>query len=235
MEDEKNDKSLESGDESNKINKVQKKKNVETKKKLSFNKIIDNKNKVKKIEEKIKNISIASNENKKKEIHKKVKTQINLNSLTSNFNFINEKRRKNNKSLYNFGNIYFINQNQIIKNDYDTINPHNNENIGYIINSINNKNIKSKENNIKKRIIKNNEIKKKINENLKLKKEKNPLNRSNAKQNPKIIMDFSKYKRKADYRSHFASMVDQKNLNLNEYNIYNPEYNETQLISEKEK
>ena len=222
-------------DESNKINKVQKKKNVETKKKLSFNKIIDNKNKVKKIEEKIKNISIASNENKKKEIHKKVKTQINLNSFTSNFNFINEKRRKNNKSLYNFGNIYFINQNQIIKNDYDTINPHNNENIGYIINSINNKNIKSKENNIKKRIIKNNEIKKKINENLKLKKEKNPLNRSNAKQNPKIIMDFSKYKRKADYRSHFASMVDQKNLNLNEYNIYNPEYNETQLISEKEK
>ena len=89
-------------------------------KSLYLSKINDCINQVKKIDdkkEKNKNNYINSIDNKKRETHKKVKTQINLNALTSNFNFINEKRRKNNKSLFNFGNIYFINQNQIIEKD----------------------------------------------------------------------------------------------------------------------
>lgn len=50
--------------------------------------------------------------------HKKINTQINLTSLLNNFNNKN-KNRKNNKSLFNFGNIFFINQSQISKK-YDS-------------------------------------------------------------------------------------------------------------------
>ena len=67
---------------------------------------------------------------------------INLDALTSNFNFNNidiMKRRKNNKSVYNFGNIFFINQNHIIKNEPE---PSNSNVIKYI-----NKNIKIKSKN----------------------------------------------------------------------------------------
>ena len=148
---------------------------------------------------------------------------------------INEERRKNNKSLYNFGNIYFINQNQIIKNDLEGINSYNNENnnFNYINISNKNTNLKIKEKNpIKKKnkinIIENGN---KNNENINKNKTINPLNISNAKQSPKIIMDFSKYKKKSDYKRHIS--LGCENLNLNEYDFLNKvEYKETQLISE---
>ena len=239
-------------DESNKRVKLsKKKKEIKNKNNFNYNKLNDNNlnlnlniNKDKKNDNnnKIKNKNNISSENRKKENHKKINSQINFNTLNSNFNFINEKRRKNNKSLYNFGNIYFINQNHIIKNDFDTINSYNNnENInnnknGHIINYINKiKNVEIKQNNKKQKNIyemkENKSNNYKVNENININNQINPLNISNPKHNPKVIMDFSKYKKKD--RNHFLSMADQENPLLKGYNIYNaPEYNETQLISE---
>ena len=244
-------------EESGKKMKIKKKNNVELKTKISCNQLNDklNLNKIKdnnKKTEKNKNNIIISND-KKKDMHKKINTQINLNELTKNFNIINQKRRKNNKSLYNFGNIYFINQNQILKNDFEPINPYinNNENnknnnsnhlvnciyknknkiYGDNINNIDNNN-KQQQNQIYQ-MSNINENNNNIKENINIYNKYNPLRISNIKQTPKIIMDFSKYKKKGDYRSHFGSMVDRKHPILNEYNSDNKvEYYETQLISE---
>ena len=71
-----------------------------------------------------------NNMNKKKENfnNKNKNQQINLISLLNNFN--EHKNKKNNKSLYNFGNIYFINQaenrNQIHKKSETEVNIKNN-------------------------------------------------------------------------------------------------------------
>ena len=145
--------------------------------------------------------------------HKKIKSEINLDSLTSNFNFNNiVKRRKNNKSLYNFGNIFFINQNHIIK---DEIEPNNSNIIKFI-----NKNIRIKSKN-KENINNMNKEEK----NKSKKKDKNKLIFS-IKQNPKIINDFSKYRKKKD-----INMKDKNRANTKR--LYNKqEYKETQLISE---
>ena len=72
--------------------------------------------------------------------------------------------------------------------------------------------------------------------NLKEKKnnnEINPLNISSIKKTPEIITDFSKYKKKKEYRSHFMSMVERIHPTLNEFNVLNKlDNNCTQLISE---
>ena len=223
--------------ESNKKIKVQIKNN--DMKKNKNNKMNDNLNKIKKNDnkkkEKIKN-NILLNDNKKKDTHKKVNSQINLNALTSNFNFINEERRKNNKSLYNFGNIYFINQNQIIKNDFEGVYSYNNENNNgnYIHFQNKNKDLKLKANNYNQKNKNLYQSKKngEVNENINLNNKINSLNVSNAKQSPKVIMNFSKYKKKSDIRRHI-SIGGSENQTLNGNNLYNKiEYNETQLISE---
>ena len=237
-------------EDSGKKMKIKKKNNVELKTKISCNQLNDklNLNKIKdnnKRTEKNKNNFIISND-KKKDMHKKINTQINLNELTSNFNIINQKRRKNNKSLYNFGNIYFINQNQILKNDFEPINPYinNNENnnSNHLVNCIYKNKIKiygdnidnkSKQQNPMYQMSNINENNNNIKENINICNKNNPLSISNAKQTPTIIMDFSKYKKKGDYRSHFGSMVDRKHPILSGYNSDNKvEYYETQLISE---
>ena len=203
-------------DASNKKIKLQNKKNLELKKKNSFNKI-NNKS------------------NKKKTFHKKINSQINLNALTSNFNFINQKRRKNNKSLYNFGNIFFINQNKIIENNYESINSNNNNNsniFNFISKSNNDKQQKKKIYEVKKIKFENNNNNLKENININ-KDEINQLNISNIKKTPEIITDFSKYKKKKEYRSHFMSMVDRIHPVLNEVEVLNKlDNNYTQLISE---
>ena len=158
--------------------------------------------------------------------HKKINSQINLDSLTSNFNFNNinniMKKRKNNKSLYNFGNIFFINQNHIVKND--ELEPSNSNVIKYINKNIKTKS-KSKVNNNELRYNNNNinEIKK--NNNNSKCKDKNRLIVSTKQ--PEIINDFSKYRKKKEI------IVRDKN-GANNYNkLYNKqEYKETQLISE---
>ena len=214
----------------NKNNEMKKNKYIKTND--SFYKIKKNELKQKEI---IKNTKIH-NENKKKDNHKKMNTQIDLNALTSNFNFINnEERRRNNKSLYNFGNIYFINQNQIIKNDLEGINSYNNENnnnFNYIKISNKNTNLKIQEKNPLKRKKNLNLIENSNKNNENINKKINPLNVSNTKHSPKIIMDFSKYKKKGDYRRHL-SIGGGEDPTLNGYNFLNKiEYNETQLISE---
>ena len=49
--------------------------------------------------------------------HKKLNSQIYLTSLLNNFYNREKNGRKNNKSLFNFGNIYFINQTHLKKGD----------------------------------------------------------------------------------------------------------------------
>ena len=113
--------------------------------------------------------------NSKNNPHKKINTQINILSLLNNFNS-KEKNRKNNKSLYNFGNIFFINQSQTIKNGDS-----------YLM-STNNLHEKSIGLNKEKIII--------INDNFD--SNLNTLNYSNIKQKPQIINDFSNYKKKGN-------------------------------------
>ena len=178
-------------------------------KKKNNNKVLSkDKNKNKSV---IKKNVINSNGNKS---HKKINSEINLDSLTSNFNFNNlniMKRRKNNKSLYNFGNIFFINQNHIIKDEPE---PSNSNVIKYI-----NKNMR-----IKAKDEINNDINK-GEKNINKSKNKNKLIFSN-KQNPKKIKDFSKYRKKKEI------IVKDKN-GISNNKIYNKqEYKETQLISE---
>ena len=49
--------------------------------------------------------------------HKKLNSQIYLTSLLNNFYNREKNGRKNNKTLFNFGNIYFINQTHLKKGD----------------------------------------------------------------------------------------------------------------------
>ena len=149
--------------------------------------------------------------------HKKINSEINLDSLTTNFNFNNlniMKRRKNNKSLYNFGNIFFINQNHIIKDEPE---PSNSNVIKYI-----NKNMKIKS----KNNVDNDNINRVENNNNKSKGNNKNILIVSTKQNPKIINDFSKYRKKKE-----IILKDKNEINSNK--IYNKqEYKETQLISE---
>jgi len=186
-------------------------------KKINNNKIISkeknkNKNDTKK--------TFVNLNTKREKSHKKIKSEINLDSLTTNFNFNNlniMKRRKNNKSLYNFGNIFFINQNQIVKSDIESNNSNIN-NIKYINKKIKeaSKNKQRYENNKYEEEEKNNGY-----------KDKNKLIVS-TKYNPRIINDFSKYRKKKEINN--KEKIVQKYTNNKIYN--KQEYKETQLISE---
>ena len=189
---------------------------IDDSKKKNNNKIISkekNKNK-----SAIKKTFINSN-TKREKSHKKIKSEINLDSLTSNFNFNNlniMKRRKNNKSLYNFGNIFFINQNQIVKSDIET----NNSNI----NNIKDINKKIKETSKNKQRYENNKYEEEKNNGY---EDKNKLIVS-TKYNPRIINDFSKYRKKKEINN--KEKIGQDYTNNKIYN--KQEYKETQLISE---
>ena len=127
--------------------------------------------------------------------HKKINTQINLVSLLNNFNK-KEKSRKNNKSLFNFGNIFFINQNQLVKKDSDTQ-----------INGVQEKNEINKE----KIII--------INDNYYEITKLNTLNYSNLKQRPKIINDFSNYKKKGSNNNISITNINKPKNNDNKNQV----------------
>ena len=108
----------------------------------------EDKNQIKKKENKNNCNKIIVNNNS----HKKINTQINIVSLLSNFNKEKNNNKKKNKSIYNFGNIYFINQNQyqIHKKNESEINLKNNINIRNkleIINNFSNYRKKSKNDN----------------------------------------------------------------------------------------
>jgi hypothetical protein len=63
---------------------------------------------------------------KRNKLYKKINMQINYGALTNNFNSNNIdtiKRRKNNKSLFNFLNIFFSEINHIINNYPESNNP----------------------------------------------------------------------------------------------------------------
>ena len=106
------------------------------------NKLIENQaeDKIKKIENK----KIINNNNDKKDknkkFHEKIKSQINIVSLLNNFNKEKNEVKKKNKSIYNFGNIFFINQNQyqVHKKNDTEINIKNNINIRNKLEIINN-------------------------------------------------------------------------------------------------
>ena len=96
----------------------------------------EEKNKIKKTEKKNNCYNTVINDNS----HKKIKSQINIVSLLNNFNKEKNKDKKKNKSIYNFGNIFFINQNQyqIHKKNETEINIKNNINIRKKLEIINN-------------------------------------------------------------------------------------------------
>jgi hypothetical protein len=129
--------------------------------------------------------------------HKKINTQINLTSLLNNFNN-KDKNRKNNKSLFNFGNIFFINQSQISKK-YDS--------------DILSSNIFDKSNNgiNKEKIII-------YNDNCDSSK-LNTLNYSINKQRPQIINDFSNYKKKGNFKCKFIDKNNETSIEKNDYNF----------------
>ena len=121
--------------------------------------------------------------------HKKLNSQINLAKLLKNFNNKEKNWKKNNKSLFNFGNIFFINQSHTSKkldNDFITSNMNNKSNLGM---------------NKEKIIILNNDNF----ENFKL----NTLNYSIIKHRPQIISDFSNYKKKENLK---CNLTDKQNV-----------------------
>ena len=139
------------------------------KKKIKINKIV--KNKIDDINHK------KEIKNKKKDKYIKLNTQINLASLLSNFNSKTKTNRKNHKSLFNFGNIFFIDQRNTIKKGDS----------GYLFSNIFEKSNNSI--NKEKVII--------FNDNPNISKI-NTLNYSVVKHKPQIINDFSNYKKKGD-------------------------------------
>ena len=137
--------------------------------------------------------------------HKKIKTQINLVSLLNNFN--KKDNRKNNKSLYNFGNIFFINQSQILKKDSDSLS-----------NNINDKNGLNKD---KIFIINNNDNN---DDNSKL----NYLNHSIIKPKIQIINNFSNYKKKG-YNFNVKNMESDQNIIKNNDILIKPKRMNTDI------
>ena len=178
-------------DNKNSIEKIKKTKNKKITG-VSLNKLCENKKNIKvgvksnKLSNNIENINIKKEKkgnnninkykknNNSKNPHKKIYTQINFFSLLNSFNNGKEKNSKINKSLYNFGNIFFINQSQTIKKGDNDL----------LSSKLHDKTIGL---NKEKMIF--------INDNLDNSKLNN-LNFSNIKQKPKIINDFSNYKKK---------------------------------------
>ena len=156
-----------------KLDSRSKTKKAKNKQKLCSIKIYKSKREIKeKINCFIENSNKRQKTNKKiDKSNKKINTQINIASLLNNFNK-KEKKRENNKSLFNFGNIFFINQNQLFKKDFDILSNKMHEN-----NDINKEKI----------IILNDDY-----NNSKL----NTLNYSIIRKRPKVINDFSNYKKK---------------------------------------
>ena len=178
------DKTTENSTEKRKLNKngINTNKNSHSINKRNNSKGGKTSNKQKNLSENINNKKEKKND--KNNPHKKINTQINILSLLNNFNS-KEKNRKNNKSLYNFGNIFFINQSQTIKNGDN-----------YLMSS-NNLYEKSLGLNKEKIII--------INDNYDL--NLNTLNYSNIKQKPQIINDFSNYKKKGNNNIDNGSII----------------------------
>ena len=156
-----------------KINKISKDNNN--------NCLTDNKH-YKKEKEKDKNINGSQ--------HNKINTQINLASILNNFKNKETSYRKNNKSLFNFGNIFFINQSHSLRKDSDFLSSNIYERSNNEINK-------------EKIIIVNDNY-----DNSKL----NSLNYSIIKQKPQIINDFSNYKRKGNNKT---NKIFDKNIELN--------------------
>ena len=163
------------------------KKIKEHKEKLDSKSKITKKIKINKIIKVNKNNYLSDNIKKKKENknniknnqHKKINTQINLTSLLNNFN---KNARTNNKSLFNFGNIYFINQNHSLKKKESNLISSNNYENEFNIQNDNYDNSKL-----------------------------NTINYSIIKQKPQIINDFSNYKKKPSYSNNIINELNEKN------------------------
>ena len=166
-------------------------------------------------------------ENQIKISRQKIKTHINLSSILNKFNSNSLKNKSNNnKSLVNFNGIISKNQtininpkdikNNILKQSID-----NNQ----IIKNQENKTLK--ENNINSN---NNSYASKIihtQETVNTTKDNNnnyiitTTNFSSIKKSPKVINDFSFYKKKVNYRSHFVSLINPRENNQNYNNLLN--------------
>jgi hypothetical protein len=125
---------------------------------------------------------------KKKDIirNNKIKTHININSLFNSFNKKEKINRKNNQSLFNFGNIFFIDQSQLLKKkDTDMLSSNIHEKSNRAFNRIKAANLNE------------------IYDHTKL----NTLNFSIIRQRPQIINNFSNYKKKGNISYHKFSEI----------------------------
>ena len=165
-------------------------------------------------------------ENQIKISRQKIKTHINLSSILNKFNSnIIKNKSNNNKSLVNFTGI-------ISKNQTININPKNIKN-NILKQSIDNNQItKTQEN----KILKENNMNSNSNsyaskiihtqETVNTTKDNNnyittTTNFSSIKKSPKVINDFSFYKKKVNYRSHFVSLINPRENHQNCNNLLN--------------
>ena len=163
-------------------------------------------------------------ENQIKISRQKLKTHINLSSILNKFNSNSIKNKSNNKSLVNFTGIS--------KNQTININTQNIKN-NILKQSIDNNQIPKNQEN---KILKENNINSNNNsyaskiihtqETVNTTKENNnyittTTNFSSIKKSPKIINDFSFYKKKVNYRSHFVSLINPRENHQNCNNLFN--------------
>ena len=154
------------------------------------------------------------NKNKQENKNTKIKTKINLFSVLNKFS---KNKSKEKKSLNDIKGNFIDNKSadkKIIK-----INEIKKQLLKESINNI--KYIK-KENNISTSNSNNNSYKNIYSQDT----ETNNListttNYTLIKKSPKVIKDFSFYKKKVNYRSHFVSLINPKENNQNDYNCYN--------------
>ena len=154
------------------------------------------------------------NKNKQENKNTKIKTKINLSSILNKFS---KNKSKENKSLNNIKENFIDNKSadkKIIKTNEikkQLLKESINNNIKYI----------KKENNITTNNSNNNSYKNIYTQDTETNNLITTTTNYTLKKSPKVIKDFSFYKKKVTYRTHFVSLINPKENNQNDYNCYN--------------
>lgn len=146
--------------------------------------------------------SKSKSRSKSKPNHQKIKTQINLQSILSRFDsFSSRDKKRNPKSLYSFTNLINEQKQLSINNTINTNNTNNTNNITIVTNKV----IHTQET---------------VNTTANNNYTAANTTISSVKKSPKVIQDFSFYKRKNMYNTHFISKTNQNSV-INNQNSKN--------------
>ena len=154
------------------------------------------------------------NKNKQENKNTKIKNKINLSSILNKFS---KNKSKENKSLNNIKENFIDNKSadkKIIKTNEikkQLLKESINNNIKYI----------KKENNITTNNSNNNSYKNIYTQDTETNNLITTTTNYTLKKSPKVMKDFSFYKKKVTYRTHFVSLINTKENNQNDYNCYN--------------